>query len=161
MKTKTLLLAGMLALTALPAAAQDFRLRSARVGGPDYETVKKQAEFYKKTFGLMETGRADRPADGFLEVIMNYGATPEAARLALTPKVVVITAPKGTVFPHPTSNLIFEVADARGVAERAVASGGKVTLEMRPSRNPNSRTALVGFVADPAGNRIEIIELKK
>lgn len=160
---KTLMLAALAAVTlALPASAQEVRLRAARVGGPDVATIEKMGTFYAQVFGLKEIRREVRANDAtFLEIIMNFGATKEAAMAATTPKIVLITAAKGTVFPHPTSNLIFEVSDAAAVAAKVPAAGGVVTRAPTPSTNPASTSAAIGFVNDPAGNRIEIIQPKK
>jgi predicted enzyme related to lactoylglutathione lyase len=162
MKTSTLLAVALTVTLALPAAAQDIRVRSARVGGPDVATVEKMGKFYQTVFGLTEISRETRPTDPtFLEIIMNFGATKEAAAQARTPKVVVITAPKGTPFPPPVSNLVFEVADAAGIAAKVPAAGGVVSSAPKASTSPTSTSVAVGFVNDPAGNRIEIIQPKK
>ena len=162
MKTSGLLLAALAATLALPAAAQDVRLRSARVGGPDVATVEKMGQFYQTVFGYREISRETRAADPtFLEIIMNFGATKEAAAQARTPKMVVITAPKGAPFPSAVSNLVFEVADAAAIAAKVPAAGGVVSSPPKASTSPTSTSAAVGFVNDPAGNRIEIIQPKK
>lgn len=162
MKTSRLLLAALAAAIALPASAQEVRLRAARVGGPDPATIEKMGKFYEQVFGLKEIRRETRANDAtFLEIIMNFGATKEAATAALTPKVVLITAAKGTQFPPLVSNLVFEVSDAKATAAKAAAAGGTVSREPAPSTSPTSTSAAIGFVNDPAGNRIEIIQPKK
>ena len=159
MTTSKLWLAAALALAAaLPASAQEARLRSARVGGPDVATVEKMGQFYASVFGLKEIRRETRPTDAtFLEIIMNFGATKEAATAAVTPKVVLITAAKGTQFPPLVSPMVFEVVDAAAIAKKAVAAGGKVSREPAPT----ATSAAIGFIDDPAGNRLEIIQPKK
>jgi len=163
MKSKTAaLIAGALILaTASTAIAQEVRLRASRVGAPDPATVEKQGKFYAALLGLKETRRITRPADpAFLEIIMNFGPTVDAAKMAKTPSVVLITAPKGTVFPHPTSNLIFEVSDAKAIVDKAVAAGG--TIERAPALSsnapPGAKGPVIAFVKDPAGNRVELIQ---
>jgi predicted enzyme related to lactoylglutathione lyase len=164
MKTSKLIIAGLLLAIALPASvgtafAQEARLRAARVGGPDVATIEKMGTFYAQVLGLKEIRRETRADDKtFLEIIMNFGATKEAATAATSPKVVLITAAKGTQFPPLVSNMVFEVTDAAATAAKATAAGG--TVSRAPVVSATSGSA-VGFINDPAGNRIEIIQPKK
>ena len=136
------------------AAAQAARggdwvaLRSARVGAGD---VAKTAEFYKAAFGMQEVQRYERP--NFLEIILNFGPTVEAAKAAATPKVVLISRPAGAA-AEGVSNLIFNVGDMDAVLKRATAHGG--SIERPPTRSATSGNT-IAFVRDPSGNRIELI----
>jgi predicted enzyme related to lactoylglutathione lyase len=133
-----------------PAGAQESRLRSARVSAPD---VAKTAAFYQSVFGLKEVRHIDR--DGALfEVILNYGATVEAASASKLPKVVVILRAQGAPAPS-VSNLVFGVSDLDAVMAKSVKAGGVIS---RPATKSATSGATIGFVKDPAGNEIELIE---
>ncbi len=148
-------LAGLLfaaLVAAAPAMAQETRLRSTRVSAPD---VAKTAQFYQATFGLKEVRRIDR--DGALfEVIMNYGATTEAAAASTATKLVVIKRAEGAPAPS-VSNLIFGVKNLDDVIARSTKAGGTVS---RPANTSATTGSKVAFVRDPAGNEIELIEEK-
>ena len=137
------------AATAQPARTGDWvALRSVRVGAAD---VARTAEFYKAAFGLQEIQRIERP--NFLEIILNFGATVDAAKAATTPRVVLISRPAGAP-SEPVSNLIFNVGDIEAVMKRATANGG--TLERPPTKSATSGST-IAFAKDPSGNRIELI----
>lgn len=139
-----------LLLAAQPIAAQEARLRSVRVSAPD---VQRTAMFYEQAFGLREARRIDRNGALF-EIIMNYGATAEAADAATTPRVVVIL--RSVDAPAPSvSNLIFGVKNLDAQVAKAVAAGGVLS---RPINKSSPAASRVAFVKDPAGNEIELIE---
>lgn len=135
------------------AVAQDSRLRSARVSATD---VAKTASFYQSVFGLREIRHIDR--DGALfEVIMNYGETAEAAAASKLPKLVVILRAKDAPAPS-VSNLVFGVSDVDAVMAKSVKAGGTIS---RPASKSATSGSKIGFVKDPAGNEIELIEEPK
>jgi predicted enzyme related to lactoylglutathione lyase len=139
-----------LLLAAQPISAQEARLRSVRVSAPD---VQRTATFYEQAFGLREARRIDRNGALF-EIIMNYGATAEAADAATTPRVVVIL--RSVDAPAPSvSNLIFGVKNLDAQVAKAVAAGGVLS---RPINKSSPAASRVAFVKDPAGNEIELIE---
>ncbi len=104
-------------------------------------------------FGLKEIRRIDR--DGALfEIILNYGETVEAASASKLPKVVIIL--RAPAAPAPSvSNLIFGVSDLDAVMAKSVKAGGVVS---RPATKSAASGSKIGFVKDPAGNEIELIE---
>lgn len=142
-----------IAISTLPALAQETRLRSTRVSAVD---VQKTATFYQTTFGLKDIRHVDR--DGKIyEIIMNYGATVKEAEESKATKLVVIL--RGKDAPAPSvSNLIFEVKDLDAVIARATGAGGTVSRPVTKSATSGSRIA---FVKDPSGNEIELIEPPK
>lgn len=124
-------------------------IRSVRVGAVD---VPKTASFYQSVFGFKEVQRIERP--DLVEIILNFGATIEDARNARTPKLVVISARGGQ--PNDTvSHLVLRCTEIQTLVTRAKASGG--TIEREPTKSATSG-ALVAFIVDPAGNRIEVIQ---
>ena len=144
-------------VAASPVLAQENQLMAVRVATPDVATAKASAAFYTQLLGLQEIARMERAIDpDFIEVIMNFGATPEAAKTAKTPMVVLTTASKGTAFPHPTPNLIFRVPNVDDTLKQTVAAGGQVQRAPSPGPGP-----LVAFVLDPAGNSVELVQMPR
>ncbi len=54
--------------------------------------------------------------------------------------------------------IVWQVPDARAVAERARAAGCRVTREPGPSKAPGSKN-VVGFIEDPDGYQIELLQI--
>jgi predicted enzyme related to lactoylglutathione lyase len=135
---------------AMPAMAQETRLRSVRVSADDVAAVGK---FYETTFGLRQVRTVERDKKLF-EVILNYGDTAEAASASRSTRLVIILrqldAPKPSV-----ANLIFGVKDVDATIAKAVKAGGTLSRPVSTSATTGSR---VGFIKDPAGNEIELID---
>jgi predicted enzyme related to lactoylglutathione lyase len=141
-------LAGLV-LGGSPALADDTRIRSVRVSADD---VARTAKFYQDTFGLRQIRTIDREGKLF-EIIMNYGDTPEAATASKSPKLVIILRKAGEPAPG-VSNLIFGVKAIEATVARATAAGGKLSRPVSKSASG----VTVGFVKDPAGNEVELID---
>jgi predicted enzyme related to lactoylglutathione lyase len=140
------------ALLAGAASGQEARIRSVRVSAPD---VTKTAQFYETVFGLREARHVDRNGAPF-EVIMNYGRDAAAAEANTAPKLVVIL--RDPAAPPPSvSNLVFGVRDVDAIVARAIKAGGTQSRATNVSQTSGSK---VGFIKDPAGNEIEIIQEK-
>jgi predicted enzyme related to lactoylglutathione lyase len=152
MLVKTTALALLLASAALPALAQETRLRSVRVSAPE---VTKTATFYQQTFGLKEVRKVERDGAPY-EIIMNSG--PDAANNpgGAPNLVVILRAP--TAPPPGVSNLVFGVKDIDAVVAKATAAGGTLSRPVTVSKTSGSK---IGFVKDPGGNEIELIEEKR
>ena len=132
------------------AGAQESssRVRYVRVLASDPEAV---ATFYKKAFGMSETGRpADRPT--FKEIALNFGATPEAARKATSAPLVITTRPKDTP-AGAMASLILAVPDLDAAIASVKAAGGTL---MRPA-SVSAQGVHFAFVKDPDGNQIEVL----
>lgn len=131
--------------------AQDApaRVWGVRVLATDVEAL---ATFYSKTFDLSEVSRPVNSATT-KEVVLNSGATPDAARTATTTPVVIYTRPASAP-AGAMASLVLSVADLDKAIERVTANGG--TLMRPPGRNAvvNVRYA---FVKDPDGNQIELV----
>lgn len=54
--------------------------------------------------------------------------------------------------------IVWQVADARAIAEKARAAGYPVTREPGVSKAPGSKN-IVGFIEDPDGYQIELLQL--
>jgi predicted enzyme related to lactoylglutathione lyase len=134
---------------AAAAAVADVSLNSVRVVAKDAEALGK---FYAAAFGLKETNRLTI-ANG-VELFLNFGATSEAARANDDPAVVIMQTPAGPA-GDDVMHVIFTVSDAAATAAAVKAAGGTVVRE--PSQFGNTGI-VIGFVADPEGNRIELIQ---
>ena len=148
----------MVTLSALvmPGAAQaagpGVSLNAARVGAKDAASV---AKFYATAFGLQEVRRFEFP--GGVEVLMNFGATPDAAKANSAAQVVVMHRDSDDAtdtVPH----LIFTVTDINATVAALKAAGGR--MESEPKEFGKSGI-MIGIAVDPAGNRIELIQQAK
>ena len=138
-------------LFAEAALAQETRLRSVRVSAPDVVTT---AAFYETVFGLKEVRKEDRDGKPF-EKILNY-AKDAAGNPAGPPNVVIILRAPGAPAPS-VSNLVFGVKDVDKIVAKAQAAGGE---QSRKTSTSAASGAKIGFVKDPAGNEIELIQEK-
>ena len=127
MKRTTAMALALVLAAASIAAAQDagIHVRASRVLAVNPETL---AAFYEKTFGMSETRRAANSAT-FKEIVINSGATPEAARKASSATIVITTRPKDSPVESMPSMplLILDVPDIQKAVEAVKASGGTVT----------------------------------
>ena len=145
-----ILVAAWVLAGAASASAQGggISVRSVRVLASDPEAI---ATFYKQTFGMSETRRpADRPT--FKEIIVNSGATVEAARRAATTPIVIATRPKDAP-AGAMASLILGVPSLDIAIASVTAHGGKL---MRPA-GVSAEGLHYAFVQDPDGNQIELV----
>lgn len=135
----------LLAMASVQAAG--ITMNAVRVGAKD---VAATAKFYQTAFGMHEVQRITQP--NFLEIMLNFGATPEAARANKGAQVVVMqrAADDGS---DAMAHVIFEVTDVQAVVKAAVAAGAK------KEREPfNFQGTWIGMLIDPAGNHIELLQ---
>lgn len=136
---------GLLAMASVQAAG--ITMNAVRVGAKD---VAATAKFYQTAFGMHEVQRITQP--NFLEIMLNFGATPEAAKANKGAQVVVMqrAADDGS---DAMAHVIFEVTDVQAVVKAAVAAGAK------KEREPFSfQGTWIGMLIDPAGNHIELLQ---
>ena len=135
--------------TAAEAAGPGVSLNAARVGAKDAASI---AKFYETAFGLQEVRRFELP--GGVEVLMNFGTTPDAAKSNSGAQIVVMHRDSDDVqdtIPH----LIFTVTDINATVAALKAAGGKMESEPREFGKSG---IMIGIAVDPAGNRIEMIQ---
>ncbi len=125
-------------------------LAAARIGAVDVEGV---AKFYQSAFGMQEIMRLDMT--GMKEIMLNFGATMEAAKANPNPWIVIMSRASNDVKEVP--HLVLYVTDMKATAAAIKAAGG--TVEGEPSAFGDAGM-IVGFAADPAGNRMELIQQK-
>ena len=132
--------------------AEDISLNAARVGGKDVAAL---AKFYEAAFGLKEVSRIEMPT--MLEIMLNFGDTVEAAKA--NPAAQIVVMPKSDKDGSDSvAHIIFNVTDAKAVSEAVKTAGGSVVIE--PTSFGNSGLIFC-YVADPAGNQIELLQRAK
>ena len=124
-------------------------LDSVRIAAKDTVAL---ARFYQAAFGMQEVNRIQNP--GGTEVFVNFGETAEAAKANKNPLMVLFHRDSDDV-KDPIPHVIFIVKDMAKTVVAVKAAGGTMTGEPRPFGNTG---IVLGFVIDPAGNRIELIQ---
>jgi predicted enzyme related to lactoylglutathione lyase len=108
-------------------------------------------KFYEAAFGLKEVNRLTFPNG--VELFLNFGDSLDSAKANAAAQVVIMQndAPAKDTVAH----LIFNVTDAAATAAAVKAAGGTMDREPMPFGNTG---IVIGIAADPAGNRIELIQ---
>ncbi len=130
-------------------AQADVALNAARVGAMDVAAL---AKFYEAAFGLQEVNRLELP--GRLEIMLNFGASVAQAKANTAPQIVIMhrdTDDLKDSVPH----MILNVTDLAATSAAITAAGGKVDGKPIPFGKSGM---LIGFAADPVGNRLELIQ---
>ena len=155
MKPIRMLMGGAVAALALCAgmAQADITVNAVRVTAKDVVALEK---FYQTAFGLKEVQRLDLPG-GQIEVMLNFGATVDAAKANRNAQVVIMHRDEKER-PDGVPHLIFDVTDVKAVAAAVKAAGGK--MEREPFEF--GKTGIfIGMVVDPEGNHVEMIQRAK
>lgn len=115
------------------------------------DDLDRAAAFYGEVFGLLELARVSAEIDGrpIEEIMYRPTATGASTFVLLSFPGQPAASPAG-VIPG------FITADIEALIERATAAGGKVVEA--PTHRPDHNVT-VGFVADPEGRLIEIVQL--
>ena len=130
------------------AHAADIKLNAARVGGADVATL---AKFYESAFGLKEVNRLNFP--GNLEIMLNFGDDVAAAKANSAAQIVIMH--RAAKLTDPVPHLILNVSDLKSAVAAVQSAGGSVAVAPRAAGNTG---VMIAIVADPAGNRIELIK---
>ena len=137
------------ALLVAGAVHAQASLDSVRIEAKDTIAL---AKFYQAVFGMQEVNRVENP--GGTEVFVNFGATVEAAKANKNPLMILFHRDSDDL-KDPTTHIIFSVKDMAATVAAVKAAGGTMTGDPRPF----GKTGIVlGFVVDPAGNRVELIQ---
>ena len=131
------------------AAQGQVALDSVRIAAKDTVAL---AKFYQAAFGMQEVNRIQNP--GGTEVFVNFGETVEAAKANKNPLMVLFHRESDDV-KDPIPHVIFIVKDMAKTVAAVKAAGGTMTGEPRAFGNTG---IVLGFVIDPVGNRIELIQ---
>lgn len=113
--------------------------------------LEKAARFYSQVADLKELARVDAEIGGKpISEIMYHATQPGGATF------VLLAFPQEPA-PTPGGVIVgFQTDDVEAFVERAVAAGG--ALVEAPHDNPEHGVR-VGFVSDPEGNLIEVVQL--
>jgi predicted enzyme related to lactoylglutathione lyase len=153
MKAMTGFLIGACVALLTPGVAQaQVTLNSARVGAEDVLALEK---FYMTAFGMQEVQRI--PMGAQPEVMLNFGATVEAAK-ANTAAQVVIMHRDSNALNDSVPHIIFNVTDITKTVAAIKAAGGKMNREPFAYGNGGM---MIGIAVDPAGNQLELIQQAK
>lgn len=143
-------LAALLCATPVMAAEPaGIWLNGVRIGARDVASL---AKFYQAAFGMHEVQRIQTPQ--FLEIMLDFGATPEAAR-ANTGADVVIMQRASDDGQDTMAHVIFTVTDMDSTVAAVKAAGGRMEREPFSYGNTGIR---IGMGIDPAGNHFELIQ---
>ena len=139
-------------LVIMNSTQADVTLNAARIGAEDVVAL---AKFYQSAFGLQEVNRLEFP--GMLEIMLNFGDTVDAARANANAQIVIMPRPSNQL-EDPVPHIIFNVTDIAATVAAIKAAGGSMDGEPRPFGDSGM---VIGFVVDPAGNRLELIQPPK
>ncbi|HYD09887.1 MAG TPA: VOC family protein [Acidimicrobiales bacterium] len=103
--------------------------------------------FYEAALGMKETNRIRVDSMGMDEVIL---ATPGGGAA-----IILMKYDDGRAHVEVGQKLVFTVPSPAAVADAAAANGGKVIL---PPTEMKDFGATIGFVQDPDGHAIEILD---
>ena len=148
---KAIITAACLALGVAAASAPAFAqvtVRSIRLLAVDVEAT---AKFYETAFGMSDTRRPVDTAT-FKEIVINTGATAEAAKSAKSTPIVIATRRDKAEKPVSMAALILEVPDMDKAIAAIVAAGGK-----GGKVNKSGEGLSYAMVADNEGNPIELL----
>jgi predicted enzyme related to lactoylglutathione lyase len=143
--------AGIAALLLVSANA-GVTLNGVRIGAKDVLAV---AKFYQTAFGMQEVQRIQTPQ--FIEVMLDFGATVEAAKANSNGDLVIMQRASDDVndtLPH----VVFNVTDMAATVKAVKAAGGR--MESDPTEFGKTGI-LIGMGIDPAGNHFEMIQQPK
>ena len=138
--------------TAAAPAQSGVTLNGVRIGAKDVAAL---AKFYQSAFGMHEVQRITNPQ--FLEIMLDFGATPEAARANAGADVVIMqrAADDGK---DTMAHVVFTVTNVDKVVAAVKAAGGKMEREPFAFGDTGIR---IGMGIDPAGNHFELIQFPR
>ncbi len=110
-------------------------------------------KFYVEVLGMRVLRRKDFPGGRFTNVFVGYGDEASAAVIELTHNWDTSGYDLGNGYGH----VAIEVDDAYKACEEVRKRGGKVTREAGPMKHG---TAVIAFVEDPEGYKIEFVQKK-
>jgi len=117
-----------------------------RVGDLD-----RSVKFYTEVLGMKLLRTTDRPDQKYSLAFVGYDDEDKTAVLELTYNYGVERYELGTAYGH----VALAVPDAARACEEVKKRGGKVTREAGPVKGG---TAVIAFVEDPDGYKIELIQ---
>jgi lactoylglutathione lyase len=113
--------------------------------------LQRSIDFYTNVLGMKLLRKTDRPEQKYTLAFVGYGDESKGAVLELTYNYGVDSYDLGAGYGH----VAIEVDDATAACAAVREKGGTVTREAGPVKGG---TAVIAFVQDPDGYKIELIE---
>ena len=113
--------------------------------------LQRSIDFYTQAMGLQLLRTTKRPEQKYDLAFVGYASNPDQAEIELTFNYGVTSYEIGTAYGH----IALGVSDAKATCEKIRQAGGKITREAGPVAGG---TAVIAFVQDPDGYKIELIE---
>jgi lactoylglutathione lyase len=113
--------------------------------------LQRSIDFYTHAMGMQLLRTTKRPEQKYDLAFIGYASNPDQAEIELTYNYGVSTYEIGTAYGH----IALGVPDAKAACEKIRQAGGKITREAGPVAGG---TAVIAFVQDPDGYKIELIE---
>jgi lactoylglutathione lyase len=113
--------------------------------------LQRSIDFYTQAMGMQLLRTTKRPEQKYDLAFVGYASNPDQAEIELTYNYGVSSYEIGTAYGH----IALGVTDAKAACEKIRQAGGKITREAGPVAGG---TAVIAFVQDPDGYKIELIE---
>lgn len=113
--------------------------------------LQRSIDFYTQAMGMQLLRTTKRPEQKYDLAFVGYASNPDQAEIELTFNYGVTSYDIGTAYGH----IALGVTDAKATCEKIRQAGGKITREAGPVAGG---TAVIAFVQDPDGYKIELIE---
>mgnify|MGYP000219798833 FL=1 len=113
--------------------------------------LQRSIDFYTQAMGMQLLRTTKRPEQKYDLAFVGYASNPDQAEIELTYNYGVSSYEIGTAYGH----IALGVPDAKAACEKIRQAGGKITREAGPVAGG---TAVIAFVQDPDGYKIELIE---
>jgi lactoylglutathione lyase len=113
--------------------------------------LQRSIDFYTHAMGMQLLRTTKRPEQKYDLAFVGYASNPDQAEIELTYNYGVSSYEIGTAYGH----IALGVTDAKATCEKIRQAGGKITREAGPVAGG---TAVIAFVQDPDGYKIELIE---
>lgn len=135
------------------SVAQADTLLAARLVAEDVPAL---AKFYETVFDMKEVNRFEMQ-NGMKEIMLNFGATVDAAKANRAATQLVISSKSADSGQDKVAHLVFSVTDMAATIRKFKAAGGKFARE--PQSIGTSKTQMA-IGTDPVGNQIEVLWLE-
>ena len=113
--------------------------------------LQRSIDFYTQAMGMQLLRTTKRPEQKYDLAFVGYASNPDQAEIELTYNYGVTSYDIGTAYGH----IALGVTDEKATCEKIRQAGGKITREAGPVAGG---TAVIAFVQDPDGYKIELIE---
>jgi len=114
--------------------------------------LQRSIDFYTQAMGMQLLRTTKRPEQKYDLAFVGYASNPDQAEIELTFNYGVTSYEIGTAYGH----IALGVSDAKATCEKIRQAGGKITREAGPVAGG---TAVIAFVQDPDGYKIELKKL--